>query len=147
MSGSQKKFLTSALPMTTSRKINILQGCEHKEKQTHSEILGCECGLLQRPNTVSSDFGIAPEQGRFSTPEERSSHLPKSRKDRHKYIFDRTCAEPGSATVGCGGSPGQNVRELSGWASHLSGGEGIVERTNAILVFESGAYHAVLTCP
>ena len=117
MSRSQKKSSISALSETTSRRMNILRRCQHKEKLTHSEILACGCVLLKRPKTISSDFGIAestPEPRRFSTPEERSSHFPKSRKDRHKYIFGTTCAGLGSATVGCRGSPGQNIRELSG---------------------------------
>lgn len=60
------------------------------------------------------------------------------------YIFDTTCAELGSATVGCRGSPGQNMRELSGWASHLRGERGVVKSTNAMLVFEK-VYRAILT--
>jgi hypothetical protein len=87
-----------------------------QKKQTHSEILACGCDLLKRPKTISSDLGIeesAPEERRFSAPGP-SSHFPKSRKDRHKYIFGRTCAELGSAPVDCRGSPGQNIRELSG---------------------------------
>jgi hypothetical protein len=95
---------------------------------------------LNSPQTISSDLGIAesaPEPGRFSMPEERSSPFPKSRKDRHKYIF-RTCDGLDSATADCTGSPGQNTRELSGWAPHLRGERGLVKRTNAMLVVESG---------
>lgn len=117
MSRSQGKSSMSASSKTTLERMNILQRCQHKEKLTHSEILASGCVLLKRPYTISSDLGIAesaPEARRFSTPEGRSSHFPKSRKDRHMYIFDTTCAELGSATVGCRGSPGQNMRELSG---------------------------------
>jgi hypothetical protein len=89
----------------------------NREKQTHSEILACGCGLLNSPQTISSDLGIAespPELGRFSMPEVRSSPFPKSRKDTHKYIFGRICGGLDSATADCTGSPGQNIRELSG---------------------------------
>ena len=89
---------------------------------------------------ISSDLGIAesaPEPGRLSMREERSSPFPKSRKDRHKYILGRSCGGLDSATADCTGSPGQNVRELSGRASHLRGERGLVKRTNAMLVVES----------
>lgn len=88
-----------------------------QKKQTHSEILACACGLLNSPHTISSDLGIAesaPDPGRVSMPEGRASPFPKSRKDRHKYIFGRTCGGLDSATGDCTGSPGQNIRELSG---------------------------------
>src|SRR5258708_393536 len=137
MSGCQEKTLMSLLSMTTSRRMNISQRCQHREKQTHSEILACGCDLLNSPKTISSDFGVAesdPEPRRFSMPKERSSPFPKSRKDRHKYIFGRTCCGLDSAMVDCRGSPGQNMRELSGCASHLRGERGLVKRTKAKLV-------------
>ena len=141
MSTFQKRSLMSASPVTASRTVNT-QLCHRKGKRTQSEMLEWGCTLLKRPKTISSDLGIvesAPEERRFSIPEAWSSHLPRSKNDRHKYIF-KMGTELDSATVDCGGSPGQNMMELSGRASHLRGVRGVGKRTNAILVTESVEY-------
>src|SRR6266567_1426151 len=119
MSRSHKKSSMSALSMTMTENEYSAE-VSNRVKQTHSEIPACGGGLLNSPQTISSDLGIAesvPEPGRFSLLEVRSSPFPKSRKDRHKYIFGKTCGGLDSATADCTGSPGQKIRELSGWAS------------------------------
>jgi hypothetical protein len=117
MSKFQKKSSISASSMTASRAVNILKLYYYEEKRTQSEMLAWGCTLLKRPKTISSDLGIvesAPGPRRFSVPEAWSSYLPRSRSDRHKYIFGVRGTELDSAAVDCGGSPGKNAIELSG---------------------------------
>jgi hypothetical protein len=101
-------------------------------------MLAWGCCLLHRPKTISSDLGVvesAPEPMRFSIPDARSSPFPRSRSDKHKYIFGIGGTGFDSGKTCCSGSPGQNMKELSGCASHLRGVRGLAKRTNAMSVF------------
>jgi hypothetical protein len=94
----------------------------------HSETKPLGCTLLERLKTTSSDWGMVESirvRVGFSIPR---AHGPKLRRDRHKYIFGVTGPELDSAVTAFCGSPGQNTIELSGCASHLRGGRGLVDR-------------------
>jgi len=130
--------------------ISTWKGCPNNEKRTHSETPALGCILLERLKTTSSDLGMVESiRGRmgFSIPRAQPSYRPKLRRDRHKYIFGVTGPELDSAVTAYCGSPGQNTIELSGCASHLRGGRGLVDRPSAVVSeFKGEIASPQLTC-
>ena len=113
-----------------------LVGAPQLRTRTHSETKPLGCTLLERPKTTSLDFGLVESirvRVGFPVPWAKSSYRPKLRRDKHKYIFGVTGPELDSAVAAYCGSPGQKTIELSGCASHLRGGRGLVDRSSAVV--------------